>query len=104
MIEELLIRVKKNLNLEHDADDDIVTAFIHSAIAYAEGYQHLPTGTYKESQMSEVTKQGIVMLATHFYESRDGGTGGFFADNPQASQQSWSTIHTLLRIDRDWKV
>ena len=104
MIEELLIRVKKNLNLEHDADDDIVTAFIHSAIAYAEGYQHLPTGTYKESQMSEVTKQGIVMLATHFYESRDGSTAGFFADNPQAASQVWDTVNLLLRLDRDWKV
>ena len=103
-MDELLIRVKKNLNLEHDADDDIVAAFILSAISYAEGYQHLPAGVYKGIEMSEVTKQGIVMLATHFYESRDGGTGGFFADNPQASKQSWDTIHLLLRLDRDWKV
>jgi len=103
-MDDLLIRVKRNLNLEHDADDNIVTAFILSAIAYAEGYQHLPAGTYTEKPMSEVTKQGVTMLATHFYESRDGGTGGFFADNPQASKQSWDTIHTLLRIDRDWKV
>jgi len=103
-MEELLPRVKKNLNLEHDADDDLVRGYILAAIAYAEGYQHLPAGAYTETAMSEVTKQGVIMLATHFYESRDGGTGGFFADNPQAASQSWKTIHMLLIIDRDWKV
>ena len=36
------------------------------------------------------------MLASHFYESRDGSTGGFFADNMQAGQQVWNTVNTLV--------
>jgi len=44
------------------------------------------------------------MLSSHFYESRDGSTGGFFADHVQAGQQVWNTVNFLLRLDRDWKV
>ena len=29
------------------------------------------------------------MLSSHFYESRDGSTGGFFADNTGAAQQEF---------------
>jgi hypothetical protein len=39
------------------------------------------------------------MLSSHFYESRDGSTGGFFADNVQAGQQVWNTVNLLLRLD-----
>ena len=46
----------------------------------------------------------MLMLSSHFYESRDGSTGGFFADNVQAGQQVWDTVNLLLRLDRDWKV
>ena len=54
--------------------------------------------------MSETTYQAVIMLASHLYESRDGSTGGFFADNVQASQQVWTVVNSLLRLDRDWKV
>ncbi len=33
--------------------------------------------------MPATTEQAVIMLASHFYESRDGSTGGFFADNTQ---------------------
>ena len=46
----------------------------------------------------------VIMLASHFYESRDGSTGGFFADNTNAAQQVWNTVNLLLRLDRNWKV
>ena len=39
-----------------------------------------------------------------FYESRDGSTGGFYADNTSAGQQVWNTVNRLLRLDREWKV
>jgi hypothetical protein len=42
------------------------------------------------------------MLVSNWYESRDGSTGGFFADSVQASQQIWNTVNTLLRLDRSW--
>ncbi len=103
-MDTLLKQVKANLILEHDNDDSFLKQLIGAAISYAEGYQHLPPGTYQSKPMSQLTAQGIVMLASHFYESRDGSTGGFFADNTQASTQVWTVVNNLLRMDRDWKV
>ena len=100
----LLSKVKANLILEHDADDELLQRLIAAAISYAESYQHLTAGTYDAAAMPPTTEQAVVMLASHFYESRDGSTGGFFADNVQAGQQVWNTVNTLLRLDRDWKV
>ena len=101
---ELLTKVKQNLILEHSADDALLKSYITAAVAYAESYQHIPEGTYKETPMPATTEQAVIMLASHFYESRDGSTGGFFADNPQSASQVWNTVNLLLRLDRDWKV
>ena len=101
---ELLTKVKQNLILEHSADDTLLQSYITAAVAYVESYQHIPEGTYTETAMPATTEQAVIMLASHFYESRDGSTGGFFADNPQAATQVWNTVNLLLRLDRDWKV
>ena len=101
---ELLSKVKENLILEHDADDKLLERYITAAISYAESYQHIPEGYYMENAMPATTEQAVIMLASHFYESRDGSTGGFFADNVQAGQQVWNTVNLLLRLDREWKV
>jgi len=100
----LLEKVKANLILEQSADDELLQLYITAATSYAESYQHLPEGTYAENTMPPTTEQAIIMLSSHFYESRDGSTGGFFADNVQAGQQVWHTVNLLLRLDRDWKV
>ena len=100
----LLTKVKANLILEHDTDDELLQRLIDAAVAYAESYQHLTAGTYEAAAMPPTTEAAVIMLASHFYESRDGSTGGFFADNVQAGQQVWNTVNTLLRFDRDWKV
>ena len=100
---ELLTKVKQNLILDHTADD-LLESYITAAISYAESYQHIPAGTYAENPMPATTEQAVIMLASHFYESRDGSTGGFFADNVQAGQQVWNTVNLLLRLDREWKV
>lgn len=104
MMEHLLTKVKQNLILEHCADDAILLHYITAAISYAESYQHIEEGFYKENTMPPTTEQAVIMLVSHFYESRDGSTGGFFADNTQASSQVWNTVNLLLRLDRDWKV
>lgn len=101
---ELLSKVKKNLILDHAADDGLLQSYITAAVSYAESYQHIPEGTYAEKPMPPTTEQAVIMLASHFYESRDGSTGGFFADNVQAGQQVWNTVNLLFRLDRDWKV
>ena len=103
-MEELLAKVKANLILDHDADDVLLMQYITAAIAYAESYQHIPEGSYSENPMPPTTEQAVIMLASHFYESRDGSTGGFFADNTNAAQQVWNTVNLLLRLDREWKV
>ena len=101
---DLLSKVKANLILEHDADDELLKGFIRAAVSYAESYQHTPEGHYTENDMPPTTEQAVIMLSSHFYESRDGSTGGFFADNVQAGQQVWDTVNMLLRLDRKWEV
>ena len=104
MMEALLTKVKQNLILEHSEDDDLLRGYITAAISYAESYQHIPAGHYTEQAMPATTEQAVIILASHFYESRDGSTGGFFADNTQAAAQIWNTVNLLLRLDREWKV
>lgn len=103
-MEELLAKVKQNLIVEHAVDDALIKSYITAAVSYAESYQHIPAGHYTENSMPATTEQAVIMLASHFYESRDGSTGGFFADNPQAATQVWNTVNLLLRLDREWKV
>lgn len=100
--EELLGKVKQNLIIDHTVDDTLLKSYITAAISYAESYQHLPNGYYIENSMSAHTEQGIIMLVSHFYESRDGSTGGFYADNVQAVRQVWETVNLLLRLDKEW--
>ena len=100
---ELLTKVKANLILEHDADDELIKGFIRAAVSYAESYQHIAEGFYADNAMPATTEQAIIMLSSHFYESRDGSTGGFFADNVHAGQQVWNTVNMLLRLDRRWR-
>lgn len=101
---ELLPKVKENLIITFNDDDSLILSFIAAAISYAEEYQHKDSGYYKENEMSETTKQAVIMLSSHFYESRDGSTGGFFADNTNAANNVWSTVNRLLLMNREWKV
>ena len=103
-MDTLLQKLKANLIIDHSADDALLEQFLTAAISYAESYQHIPEGTYAEYTMPATTEQAVIMLASHFYESRDGSTGDFFADNPQAAQQVWNTVNLLLRLDRRWQV
>lgn len=102
VIDTLLPKVKANLILEHSADDELLLSFIRAALSYAESYQHVVEGFYSENAMPPTTEQAVIMLSSHFFESRDGSTGGFFADNVQAGQQVWNTVNLLLRLDRRW--
>lgn len=103
-MDELLTKVKQNLILEHSEDDVLLVNYITAAISYAESYQHIEQGYYKENPMPPTTEQAVIMLSSHFYESRDGSTGGFFGDNVQAGKQVWDTVNMLLRLDRRWIV
>lgn len=103
-MEALLEKVKAHLILSHDEDDGLLRGYLAAALSYAESYQHIPAGSYTGKPMPPTTEQAVVMLASHFYESRDGSTGGFFGDNVQAGQQVWQTVNRLLRLDREWRM
>jgi uncharacterized phage protein (predicted DNA packaging) len=77
-MDTLLEKVKANLILSHTEDDELLQMYITAAVRYAESYQHIPEGYYGENEMTPTTEQAVIMLASHFYESRDGSTGGFF--------------------------
>jgi len=98
----LLGRVKANLILDHSADDDLILGFIRAAVSYAESYQHREAGHYAKTPLPPTSEQAVVMLASHWYESRDGSTAGFFGDSVQAGAQVMVAVNTLLRLDRDW--
>jgi len=100
---DLLAKVKANLIITHDADDALLRSFIAAAVSYAEKYQNLDKGIYTDNPMPPTTEQAVIMLASHFYESRDGSTAGYFGDNVQAGQQVWNAVNNLLRLDRQWK-
>ena len=103
-MDKLLEKVKANLILEHSEDDALLKMYIDAAVSYAESYHHIPEGSYSSGGMPPTTQQAVIMLASHFYESRDGSTGGFFADNVQAGEQVFKTVNLLLRLDREWMV
>ena len=101
---EFLPKVKENLILQHDLDDQLLLRLIAAATGYAESYQHVAVGYYSSNIMPPTTEQAVIMLVSNWYESRDGSTAGFFADSVQAGQQVWNTVNTLLRLDRLWGV
>lgn len=74
-METLLEKVKANLILNHSEDNDLLLTYISAAVSYAESYQHIPEGYYKENPMPPTTEQAVIMLSSHFYESRDGKHG-----------------------------
>jgi uncharacterized phage protein (predicted DNA packaging) len=100
----LLAVLKEHLAIGEGQDDRLLQSYLAAAVSYAESYQHKDAGHYQSSPLAPVTCQAVLMLAAHFYESRDGGTGGFFADNAHAARQTWETVNSLLRLGRDWSV
>ncbi len=102
--DNLLPKVKANLILTHDQDDSLLIGYITAAVSYAQSYQHVSEDYYESHAMPPTTEQAVIMLSSHFYESRDGSTAGFFADSVQAGQQVWNTVNLLLRLDREWGV
>ena len=96
-IKALLPKVKSNLILQHDDDDELLLGFIAAAFDYAEQYQKVQYGRRK---LPPSTEQAVIMLAGHFYESRDGGTAGYFSDYIGAVGNVWTAVNRLLAMGR----
>jgi len=105
---KLLPKVKRNLILEHSEDNALLRGYILAAVSYATEYQHLAEGFYSDpaagNPMPPTTQQAVIMLASHFYESRDGSTAGFYSDSVGAAAQVMEAVNNLLRLHRDWGV
>ena len=101
MVEDLLAKVKANLILPHNEDDELLKTLILAAIDYAVEFQKRD---YGDDPFPPATEQAIIMLSSHFYESRDGSTAGFFADSIGAAGQVWSTVNRLLLMNKAWQL
>ena len=77
MMTTLLEKVKANLILEHDADDELLALYITAATRYAESYQHRAENYYSINAMPSTTEQAVIMLSSHFYESREEARAAF---------------------------
>ncbi len=100
----MLDQLKKNLIQLDDNDDDLLCEILASAVSYAESNQNLPDGYYVTHTMPPTTRQAVIMLATHWYESRDGSTGGFFSDSTTAADSVIKAVKDLLTCNKEWKI
>ena len=98
----MLAKVKANLVIEHGRDDTILSAHVRAAMDYAGKFQHKDDSFYNTHDMSPVTEQAVIMLASFYFESKDGGAGGFFTPTAVAAQQAQKSVDNLLRMDKDW--
>ena len=95
--EKLLSKVKANLIIDHEDDDKLLLGFIHAAVDYAEEFQNVKYGRRK---FPPSTEQAIILLATHFYESRDGGSGGFMTT--AKGSDIMTAVDRLLSLGKAW--
>jgi hypothetical protein len=100
--DNLLAKVKANLILPHNEDDELLKTLILAAVDYAVEFQKRDYGD--EPVFPPATEQAIIILSSHLYESRDGSTGGFFADSVGAAGQVWATVNRLLLMNKKWEV
>ena len=100
-VSALLPKVKANLILTPELgaeDDGLIRGYILAALDYAMSYQKLEKIWKK---IPPVTEQAVILLVTHWYESRDGSTGGFFADTASAANNVMETVQRLLEINKE---
>ena len=101
-VSALLPKVKANLILTHDEDDELLRGIILAALDYAKMYQKRERWG---KALPPSTSQAIIMLASHWYESRDGGTGGFFANTASAANSVNTAVQRLLDVNKErWHI
>ena len=72
--DNLLPKVKANLILTHDTDDELLLSFISAALSYAESYQHVAAGWYETLCQLPNRRHYAV---EPFLRKRDGSTARF---------------------------
>jgi uncharacterized phage protein (predicted DNA packaging) len=101
---ELLPKVKANLVIDFDTDNDLISRLIRSALSYAQLYQNKDfTECYADiSDVPLSTEQAVIMLVTHWYESRDGSNGGYFSNT--SGSEITKAVDRLLSASKEWVV
>jgi uncharacterized phage protein (predicted DNA packaging) len=98
MIDDLLVKVKLNLIIEHSDDDELLRNLIRVALDYAKNYQNKK----RLSKLPPSTEQALIMLVSHWYESRDGGSGGFMSSAKGA--EIMNAVNWLLSMGKVWSL
>ena len=96
-VDDLLPRVKKNLIIEHCDDDELLSDLIRSALDYAKTYQNKKRWG---RSLPPTTEQALVMLVSFWFESRDGGNGGFMTS--AKGEEILRSIKWLLSLGKDY--
>lgn len=68
-----LQEVKAHLNLDHDQDDDLLTAKIAAAETYIDGFLDRKFADYEadDEPVPAIIKQAVMMVAAHLFENRE---------------------------------
>jgi len=105
-LRSLSLKTLRNLGFVNDYDEfDLarVDGLVRSAVAYAEKYQKAEPDSYQKDGITENEERAIIMLATHYYESPDGGAGGLFSTET-SGKATWNVVHRLLYFDRRLRI
>ena len=98
IVDDLLVKVKLNLIIEHSDDDELLRNLIRAALDYAKNYQNRK----RLSKLPPSTEQAIIMLCSHWYESRDGGSGGFMSS--AKGEDIMRAVNLLLALYKSWEL
>jgi len=101
MVEDLLKSVKENLIITHDEDDNLIRGYIRESLDYASSVQKID---YETEPLPPAAKRAVIMLSSHYYESRDGSAAGFLSGQASGARQVWDAVNRLLLVGKRWDV
>lgn len=90
--------VKKQLKIDGRYDDALLKDYIASALSYAEGFQGRDYTGENGGGMSDRTKQGLLLLISYWYDSRDGVSRSQAAAN--SKDPALAAVENLLYFDK----
>lgn len=67
-----IAEAKAHLRVDHNADDALIDGYL---VAAAEWFENETRRKFAEmTEVPQLLKQGVLMLAAHYYEAREGAT------------------------------
>ena len=95
-----LIEAKKHCRVDTEAEDSLLQGYLSAAINYAEQYQ---TKNYTDEskdldEMSEVTKQAILLLTAYYYDNREMSYNTLISAG--VTNKTMQAVNNLLYFER----